>query len=68
MVEIFDELKALMGKTDAASIARRDEIALWIKANADKPSMKEAYNDFMNTGLRQVERDVEAIRNKVARQ
>ena len=68
MVEIFDELKALMGKTDAESEARRDDIALWIKANVNKLSVKEAYNDFMNTGLRQVERDVEAIRKQIARQ
>lgn len=31
-------------------------------------SVKEAYNDFMNAGLRQVERDVEAIRKQIARQ
>lgn len=31
-------------------------------------SVKEAYNDFMNTDLRQVERDVEAIRKQIARQ
>lgn len=64
--KIFDELKSLMGKTDAVSEARRDEISLWVKANAAKPEVKEAYNNFMSSGLRQVERDVEAIRNQIA--
>lgn len=62
----FEELKSLMGKTDAISEARRDEIALWIKANGDKPAVKEAYNLFMNNGLQQVEASVEVIRNQIA--
>lgn len=66
--KIFDELKSLMGKTDAVSEARRDEISLWIKANAAKPEVKEAYDNFMSSGLRQVEKDVEAIRNQIADQ
>lgn len=64
--KIFDELKSLMGKTDAASEARRDKIALWIKANAANPEIKKAYDNFMQSGLQQVEKDVEAIRNQIA--
>lgn len=62
---IFEELKSLMGKADAASEARRKEIALWIKANGDKAEVKEAYNQFMTSGLRQVEVDVKAIRSQM---
>lgn len=65
---IFDELKGIMGKVDAASEARRKEIALWIKANGDKPEVKEAYDHFMTSGLQQVELDVKAIRSQMADQ
>lgn len=60
---IFEELKNLMGKSDAESAAQRDEIALWIKGNGDKPEVQKAYNEFMNTGLKSIEDDVAAIRS-----
>lgn len=58
----FEELKSLMGKTDVASETRRDEIALWIKANGDKPAVREAYDLFMNKGLQQIEASVEVVK------
>lgn len=59
--KIFEELKNLMGKSDAESAARRDEIALWIKENGDKPEVQKAYNEFMNTGLKSIEDDVDGL-------
>ena len=62
----FEELKGLMGKTDAASEARRDELALWIKANGDKSAVRDAYNQFISNGLQQIEADVEVIRDQIS--
>ena len=62
---VFDELKALMGKTDAASAARRDELAAWINAHKDDPGVREAYAAFMAEGLAGIEADVKRLRQQI---
>lgn len=62
---VFDELKALMGKTDAASAARRDELAAWINAHKDESDVREAYAAFMAEGLAGIEADVKRLRQQI---
>lgn len=61
----FDELKALMGKTDAESAARRDELALWVNAHKDDPGVRDAYSGFMAEGLAGIEADVARLRSQI---
>lgn len=61
----FEELKALMGKADAQSAARRDELALWINAHKDEPGVREAYAAFMSEGLAGIEADVARLRSQI---
>lgn len=63
--KIFDELKALMGKTDAESAARRDELALWVNAHKDDPGVRDAYSGFMAEGLAGIEADVARLRSQI---
>lgn len=63
--EIFEELKSLMGKTDAISENRREEIGLWIRANKDKKEVVDAYHKFMTEGLAEIETDVNRIRMQI---
>lgn len=62
---VFDELKALMGKTDTTSAARRDELAAWINAHKDNPGVREAYAAFMAEGLAGIEADVKRLRQQI---
>ncbi len=54
-----------MGKTDAASAARRDELAAWINAHKDEPYVREAYAAFMAEGLAGIEADVKRLRQQI---
>lgn len=61
----FRELRGLMGKTDESSVSRRDEISLWIKENSDNKEVAKAYDQFMESGLSEIESDIKGIRMQI---
>lgn len=61
---LIQELGTLMGKTDANSDKRRDEIALWFKDNST-PENDALIDEFINKGVGQIADDLESIRLKL---
>lgn len=63
--ELLAELKPLMSKFDKESETRRDEIAVWFKEHKDEPGVEEAFNNFMDAGLTEIESDVNRLREQM---
>ena len=63
--ELLAELKPLMSKFDKESETRRDEIAAWFKEHKDEPGVEEAFNNFMDAGLTEIESDVNRLREQM---
>ena len=61
---LIEELGALMGKTDAKSEQRRQEIALWFKDNST-PENDALFDEFINNGVGQIADELESIRLKL---
>lgn len=61
---LIEELGALMGKTDAKSEQRRQEIALWFKDNST-PENDALFDEFINNGVGQIADELESIRLKI---
>ncbi len=61
---LIQELGTLMGKTDANSDKRRDEIALWFMDNST-PENDVLIDEFINKGVGQIADDLESIRLKL---
>ena len=62
--ELIKELKQLMGLTDPASEARRDEIAEWFKEN-NTPENVELFQNFMADGLDEARAEVASLRREI---
>lgn len=65
--DLLAELKLLMGKTDMASEARREEIAQTIKMRSEEPGVKEAFETFIDEGITEVESNTENLRKQIER-
>ena len=61
---LIEELGKLMGKTDAKSEQRRNEIALWFKDNST-PENEALFDAFVNNGVGQIANELESIRHKI---
>ena len=62
--ELIKEMGTLMGKTDARSEQRRQEIALWFKDNST-PENDALFDDFITKGVGQVAEELESIRHQL---
>lgn len=62
--ELIKEMGTLMGKTDAHSEQRRQEIALWFKDNST-PENDALFDDFITKGVGQVAEELESIRHQL---
>ena len=62
--ELIKEMGALMGKSDALSEQRRQEIALWFKDNST-PENDALFDDFITKGVGQVADELESIRHQL---
>lgn len=62
--KMLQELKGLMGREDAASEARRNEIARWVKEHRS-PEIEEAWYGFIDEGLAEIEISVDNIRSQI---
>lgn len=58
------ELRGLMGKKDAVSEARRDEITKWLSDNKT-PEVQKAFHDFMSEGIGCIETEIDTIRQQI---
>ena len=62
--ELIKEMETLMGKTDAFSEQRRQEIALWFKDN-NTPENDALFDAFITKGVGQVAEELESIRHQL---
>lgn len=62
---LIKELKGLMGKFDAQSETRRDEICKWFKENKTEET-EEIFSQFMEEGLADIEVEAEDIRHQIS--
>ena len=62
--ELIKEMGTLMGKTDALSEQRRQEIALWFKDNST-PENDALFDDFITKGVGQVAEELGSIRHQL---
>ena len=62
--ELIKELAGLIGKTDARSEARRDEIAAWFKEN-NTPENVAMMQQFINNGLDEVNAEITDLRRQI---
>lgn len=61
---LIEELKGLVGKTDDASVARMDEIALWFRDH-HTPENVALMQEFLEDGIAAVGAEVEDIRHQI---
>lgn len=71
MTELEKKLKefdALLGKTDAASEQRKQEVASWLQAHRHEEGAQAALDAFMHRKFDELERDVASIKAQVEAQ
>jgi len=63
--KLIKELAALMGKMDAQSEQRREEIATWFKENST-PENDALMDEFLDNGLAGIQAEIDDIRHQIA--
>ena len=65
-MELIEELRTLMPKTDIKSLKRANEIAEWFKDHPDDKEAGQVFLEYMNThGVDDIELGVENMRKKI---
>lgn len=62
--ELLNELRQLMGKTDAQSEARRDEIAIWFREQGTADD-KRMLQEFIANGVDEARAEVASLRREI---
>ena len=63
--ELLNELRQLMGKTDAQSEVRRDEIATWFKEQGTADE-KKALQEFIANGVDEARAEIANLRREIS--
>ena len=62
--ELLNELRQLMGRTDAQSDARRDEIATWVKEQGTADD-KKMLHEFITNGVDEARAEIANLRREI---